>query len=66
MIAFMDVLLAWGLEAWTSHRLHPIRYGRVDFEFQVVEIKLRICAIKQFWGLGFPFLGGQGSTGHTL
>ena len=30
MIAFMDVLLAWGLEVWTSHRLHRVRYGRVQ------------------------------------
>ena len=27
----MGLLLAWGLEVWTSHRLHPVRYGKSGF-----------------------------------
>lgn len=30
MVAFMDLLLIWGLDVWTSHCLRPIRYGRVQ------------------------------------
>ena len=29
MVAFMDLLLAWNLEVWTSHWLDSVRYGRV-------------------------------------
>lgn len=30
MVPFMDLLLTWGLDIWTSHRLHPVRFGRVQ------------------------------------
>ena len=30
MVPFMDLLLTWGLDIWTSHRLRPVRFGRVQ------------------------------------
>ena len=30
MVPFMDLVLTWGLDIWTSHRLHPVRFGRVQ------------------------------------
>ena len=40
--------------------------GVLILSFKLLKLNCAFCAIKQFWGLGFPFLGGQGSTGHTL
>lgn len=30
MVAFMDLLLVWRVEVWTTHRAYPVRYGRVQ------------------------------------
>lgn len=30
MVAFMDLLLVWRFEVWTTHRAYPVRYGRVQ------------------------------------
>lgn len=29
-VAFMDLLLVWRLEVWTTRRAYPVRYGRVQ------------------------------------